>query len=55
MRTWRADQAQDLALGAAAQAADRDELQDALLHVFQPVVVLVEHLRVWQPNQSCLM
>ena len=44
-RTGGPDEAQDLALGGASQAADGDELQDALLYVLQPVVVLVQYLR----------
>ena len=51
-RTRRADQAQDLALRGPAQAPHGDELQDAVLHVCQPVVVLVQHLRA-HPGQAC--
>ena len=40
-------------LGAAAQLAHRDELQDAVLHVVQPVVVLVQHLRGVGNKQAC--
>mgnify|MGYP001806948178 CR=1 FL=1 len=41
----RPHQAQDLALGAAAQVRHRDELQDAVLDVLQPVVVVVQDLQ----------
>mmetsp|Transcript_10325 Transcript_10325/g.30663 ORF Transcript_10325/g.30663 Transcript_10325/m.30663 type:complete len:923 (+) Transcript_10325:165-2933(+) len=40
--TGRADQAHDLALYRLLEEADRDVLQDALLHVLEPEVVLVK-------------
>mmetsp|Transcript_21602 Transcript_21602/g.54383 ORF Transcript_21602/g.54383 Transcript_21602/m.54383 type:complete len:276 (-) Transcript_21602:598-1425(-) len=38
-----AHEAQDLPLRGAPQPAHGDKLQDALLHVLQPIVVLVQH------------
>lgn len=40
-------QTKDLALYAATQPADSDELENTLLHVVQTVVVIVQHLREW--------
>lgn len=40
----RAHEAEDLPLGGPAELRDGDELQDALLHVLQAVVVRVKHL-----------
>jgi hypothetical protein len=42
--TWRTHQADDLALDGAAQFADGEKLEDAILDVFEAVVVLVEDL-----------
>ena len=39
----RADKAEDLALGVRVQLADGDKLQNALLHLVQSVVVLVQN------------
>ena len=39
---WRADEAHDLPLRRADERADGDELEDALLDVFEPVVVFGE-------------
>ena len=41
-------------MGAAAQLANRDELQDAVLHVLQPVVVLVQHLPATLVCLACI-
>ena len=38
-------------MGAAAQLAHSNELQDAVLHILQPVVVLIQHLPATAPYQ----
>ena len=40
--TWGTDETDDLALNRTAELADSKELQDSVLDVLQPVVVLVE-------------
>ena len=42
--TRRTHKTYDLALNRATQLADRKELQNAVLHVFQTIVVLVQNL-----------
>src|SRR5690606_33560742 len=41
---WRADEAQNGALELVGPVLDREILDDPLLHLLEPVVLLVEHL-----------
>ena len=49
----RPDEAEDRAGDVALQDAHREELEDALLDVLQPVVVLVEDARGRAGCRSC--
>lgn len=42
--TGRPDKAEDLTLNSATKLADGEELENAVFHVFEAVVVLIENL-----------
>lgn len=41
--TWRACQADDLAFHGSTKLSDRQKLQNALLDIFQPVMVFIQN------------
>ncbi len=46
--SWRAHQAQNLSRCVPSQLANCNELKDAVLHVTEPIVILIQNLQqVW--------